>query len=67
MCMKKWVFHPPKKKQKRGSWTLALKILSYEQPMEPYKVCGAFQHSFESKIRVVVREKLGVGPQNPPK
>ena len=41
MCMKKWVFDP-QKKQNRGSWTLALKILSYKQPMESYKVFGAF-------------------------
>ena len=57
--MKNWVLDP-KTPQNRGFWALALKILTYEQPMGSYKVCGAILHSFEAKIRGVVHEKMGI-------
>ena len=57
----------PKTLKNRGFWALALKILTYEQPMGSYKVCGAILHSFEAKIRGVVHEKMGISPQKPSK
>ena len=50
----------PKTLKNKGFWALALKILTYEQPMGSFKVCGAILHSFEAKIRDVVHEKMGI-------
>ena len=57
----------PKTLKNRGFWALALKILTYEQPVGSYKVCGAILHSFEAKIRGAVHEKMGIRPQTPSK